>query len=119
MSGNEQSDQVTGPGPDRAAVLQYERNGAWVVVAHGDYDLNSIAPLEDALVTAARKHSKVVLDVSALTFADSTFLNLLIRIHRETGMRLAGPPANLQRLLEITGADGVLDVRATVGDAVS
>ncbi|MFE7931279.1 hypothetical protein ACFU6S_21590 [Streptomyces sp. NPDC057456] len=47
-------------GPDgNGTTVQYERDGAWVVVAHGDYDTNTITPLEEALDTAARKHTRV------------------------------------------------------------
>ncbi|MFJ9026729.1 STAS domain-containing protein [Streptomyces sp. NPDC102259] len=105
-------------GPDGKATVQYEQDGAWVVVAHGDYDTNTIAPLEEALDTAARKRSRVVVDVSGISFADSTFLNLLLHIHHTTSLRVAGPPRQLRHLLEITGADTVLDTRDNIQDAL-
>ncbi|MFH0521385.1 STAS domain-containing protein [Streptomyces sp. M41] len=98
-------------------MLQYELRGAWVVAAHGAYDMDTIAPLADALETAVRKHPKVVLDASGVTFADSTFLNLLIRTHQVGTLRVAAPSRQLQRLCEITGADRVLELRGTVEDA--
>ncbi|MFG2794192.1 STAS domain-containing protein [Streptomyces sp. NPDC048419] len=100
-------------------LVQYERAGAWIVVAHGDYDANSIASMAKALETAAKKHSRVVLDAAGLTFADSTFLNLLLRIHQTTALCVASPAPQLRRILEITGADTVLDVRTTIEDAVA
>ncbi|MFF3208652.1 MULTISPECIES: STAS domain-containing protein [unclassified Streptomyces] len=78
-------------------------------MAHGDYDTNTIAPLEEALDTAARRHPRVVVDVSGVSFADSTFLNLLLRIHHMTSLRGAGPPRQLRHLLEITGTDNIQD----------
>jgi anti-anti-sigma factor len=116
-SGENAPDQGNDPLPRRTAVVQYERNGAWVVVAHGDYDMDTVSPLADALETAARKHPKLVIDVSGVTFADSTFLNLLLRVHQATTLRVAGPRHQLRRLLELTGADAVLDIRQTVQDA--
>jgi anti-anti-sigma factor len=107
----------TGGHVDGAAVEQYERHGAWVVVARGSYDMDSITPLATALETAAQKHPKIVLDASGITFADSTFLNLLILTHRMTDMRVAAPTHQVQRILELTGVDTVLTVRATVEDA--
>lgn len=107
-----------GPEGDRT-VVQHERDGVWVVVAHGDYDAHTVAPLERALDTAARKHSQLVIDVSSVGFVDSTFLNLLLRIHRLTSLCVAGPAPQLRRLLEITGADTVLDIRDTLHDALS
>ncbi|MFF7445636.1 MULTISPECIES: STAS domain-containing protein [unclassified Streptomyces] len=113
-------DQVNGSAQEQfGAVVQYERDGAWVVVAHGSYDMDSLSPLAEALGTAAEKHARVVVDVAGITFADSTFLNLLLGLNRQTELRLVGPPPQLRRILELTGADTVLDVRATVEDAVA
>ncbi|MGW9493624.1 STAS domain-containing protein [Streptomyces prasinus] len=117
--GQEPSAHLNGDAPGRAAVVQYELGGAWVVVARGDYDMNSMASLADALQTAAQKHARVVLDVSGVTFADSTFLNLLMRTHPMTSLRVAAPTSQLKRVLEITGADTVLDIRDGVEDAAS
>ncbi|MEU6423395.1 STAS domain-containing protein [Streptomyces spiralis] len=102
-----------------ATVIQYERHGAWVVAAHGSYDMHSIPPLADALAAAARKHPKVVLDASGVVFADSSFLNLLILTHQAGTLRVAAPPQQLQRLFAITGVDAVLEVRETVDDAAA
>ncbi|MFF7205391.1 STAS domain-containing protein [Streptomyces sp. NPDC008141] len=98
--------------------VQYTAGDAWVVTAQGEVDLQNMAPLADALTEAAGNHSVVVLDTSAVTFADSTFLNLLLTMHRLTDLRIAAPAAGLKRLLDVTGADQVLTVRATVADAI-
>ncbi|MEU9395674.1 STAS domain-containing protein [Streptomyces sp. NPDC048324] len=103
----------------QSGVVQYERGGAWVVIAQGDYDLDSIGRLTQALDTAAAQHKRVVLDASAVTFADSTFLNLLLNTHHRTDLRIAAPAPQLRRILEITGADTLLDIRPTVDDAVT
>ena len=105
--------------PKAAAVLQYEWDAAWVIVAYGEYDAGSVAPLAEALETASRKYCKVVVDASRLTFADSTFLHLLLRMHALTTLRLAEPGPQLRRVLRLTGADSVLDVRDTVEDAAA
>ncbi|WP_411070036.1 STAS domain-containing protein [Streptomyces sp. cmx-4-25] len=105
--------------PDRSAVTQYEAHGARVVVAHGDYDMQTIAPLAAVLRAAAEEHRSVVLDVSGVTFADSAFLNLLILTHRKTDLRLAGPRTPVRRILELTGVDSVLKVRETVEEAAA
>jgi anti-anti-sigma factor len=117
---NEQSSaRADAHAPGGAAVVQYEWRGAWVVTAHGSFDMQSIKPLTDALDTAARKHPKVVLDASGITFADSALLNLLILTHRTAALRVAAPPPQLRRLLELTGTDTLLQVRATVEDAAA
>nr|WP_307123030.1 STAS domain-containing protein [Streptomyces sp. B1I3] len=100
-------------------MVQYERQGAWVVAAYGSYDVDSIRPLAEALTAATRKHPNVVLDASGVTFADSSLLNLLLVTHRAVPLCVAAPGPQLRRLLEITGVDTVLEVRATVEEAVA
>ncbi|WP_432061023.1 STAS domain-containing protein [Streptomyces sp. S1] len=109
-----------GAGPrDAGTPARYEAHGAPVVVARGSYDMQTIAPLATALRAAAEGRPRVVLDVSAVTFADSSFLNLLILAHRTTDLRLAGPTTPVRRILELTGVDTVLKVRSTVEDAAT
>ncbi|MCH5674443.1 STAS domain-containing protein [Streptomyces gilvus] len=108
------------PGRDRpdATVIQYELGETAVVVARGEFDMNTSDPLTDVLHAAAREHSRVVLDAAGVTFADSLLLTLLLRVHRQTSLRVAAPSPQLRRVLELTGSDKVLDVRATVEDAL-
>ncbi|MFE1749665.1 STAS domain-containing protein [Streptomyces anandii] len=109
-------DQVGEHAPE-GALHQYKWHGAWVVAAHGSYDMHSVPPLAQALDAAARKHPKVVLDTSGVLFADSTFLNLVLLTHQASTLRVVGPPPQLQRLFAITGADTVLEIRETVDAA--
>ncbi|PPS91005.1 hypothetical protein BZZ08_00603 [Streptomyces sp. MH60] len=106
-------------GLDQAAVARYEWGGVCVVGASGSYDLYSIAPLSEALDAAVKEHSKVVLDASRITFADSTLLNLLILTRRAVDLRVAAPTHQLRRLLDITGVDTLLKVRETVEEAAT
>jgi anti-anti-sigma factor len=110
-------EQAATHAPGGAAVLQYEWLGAWVVVARGSYDMDSIAPLSEALGVAVRTHPKVILDASGITFADSTLLNLLILTHQSGTLRVVAPSPQLQRLCEITGVDSILQTRTSVDDA--
>ncbi|MEV4788668.1 STAS domain-containing protein [Streptomyces tuirus] len=110
-------EQATAHAPEGAAVLQYEWLGAWVVVARGSYDMDSITPLSDALGTAVRAYPKVILDASGIKFADSTLLNLLILTHQAGTLRVVAPSLQLRRLCEITGVDGILETRASVDNA--
>ncbi|MGV9899681.1 STAS domain-containing protein [Streptomyces tendae] len=89
------------------------------VGARGSFDPSSIAPLAEALDRAAAEHSKVVLDASGITFADSSLLNPLIPTHRTADLRVAAPTRQLCRLLEITGVDALLTVRSTVEEAAA
>ncbi|MFJ9909805.1 STAS domain-containing protein [Streptomyces sp. NPDC101152] len=92
---------------------------AWVVTARGEFDLDTSGELTVVLERAAREHSRVVVDASQVRFADSTLLTLLLRVHGRTDLRVAAPAPQLRRMLELTGADQVLDVRASLDDAVT
>ncbi|MFF7731811.1 MULTISPECIES: STAS domain-containing protein [unclassified Streptomyces] len=112
-------EQTAPHAPEGPAVLQYAWLGAWVVVARGSYDMDSIAPLSEALGSAVRTHPKVILDASGITFADSTLLNLLILTHQAGTLRVVAPSPQLRRLCEITGVDGILETRTSVDDAAA
>ena len=103
--------------PEQASVHQYERRGAWVVTAHGSFDMHTVRPLADALKAAVGRHPKVVLDASGVTFADSAFLNLLILNHQVGTLHVVSPSRQVRRLCELTGVDTILEVRRTVDDA--
>ncbi|RSS13984.1 STAS domain-containing protein [Streptomyces sp. WAC08401] len=93
--------------------------GAWVVKVEGALDMDSMDPFAQALMAAAHRMPRVVVDASGVIFADSMFLNLLLRVRPETHVVVAAPRPNLRRLLELTGVDRVLDVCETVSDALS
>ncbi|GGU83236.1 anti-sigma factor antagonist [Streptomyces litmocidini] len=112
-------EQVTGDESQQSMVVRYECRGAQVVEASGDYDMHSVGPLADALKTATETHPKVVLDASGVTFADSTFLNLVILTHQTGKLRVAAPSERVRRLCAITGVDDVLQIWETVDDAIA
>nr|WP_081539808.1 MULTISPECIES: STAS domain-containing protein [Kitasatospora] len=99
--------------------------GALVVRPEGELDHDSVGPLRDVLERAvADPPGRLVVDCGGLDFCDSTGLNLLLRAHgaaRRAGvpLLLAAPGPVLGRILEITGADEVLDVHPTVEDALA
>ncbi|MFE9636133.1 STAS domain-containing protein [Streptomyces sp. NPDC006463] len=96
----------------------YPAGSGWVVAARGELDQDTLASLEEALTAAADRHPMVVLDASSVTFGDSSFLNLLLRLHRSTALRIAAPGDQLRRLFALTGADTVLSLHPSVQDAL-
>ncbi|MFD8985185.1 STAS domain-containing protein [Streptomyces sp. NPDC059564] len=79
---------------------------ARVLHCEGEFDLYSVAALLEAAgaSSAGTGPSRLVIDVSAVGFADSAFLNCLLWLRRTTPcLVLAGTlPKQLRRLLEIT-----------------
>ncbi|WP_327308536.1 STAS domain-containing protein [Streptomyces sp. NBC_01298] len=96
----------------------YPAGTGCVVEARGELDQDTLAPLEEALSSAADRYPLVVLDAGGITFGDSSFLNLLLRLHHLTTLRIAAPGEQLRRLFAVTGADTVLSVHTSVEDAV-
>lgn len=89
---------------------------AQVVAAHGDIDIETLGPLRQALEAAADS-PVVVLDASGITFADSSFLSVLLTVRQRTDLRVAGAPPQVKRLLELTGADRIIALYPSVAQA--
>jgi anti-sigma B factor antagonist len=86
------------------------------VQVRGDVDLSTSPELGQTLTRAIDAGSSVVLDLSEVTFIDSTGLNTLIRALKacETngGALALSPnlPAEVSRVFEITGLDGLFPI---------
>ncbi|MFJ9775719.1 STAS domain-containing protein [Kitasatospora sp. NPDC101157] len=109
---------VDRPAPSKLAA------GAVVCRLEGDLDLDTAGTarvlLDEGLASAARV---LVVDLAAVAFCDSSGLNLLLRTRLTAEgagkvVRLAAPPDQLMRLLDLTGASGVFPLYATVADAL-
>ncbi|NJQ04335.1 STAS domain-containing protein [Streptomyces lonarensis] len=107
---------VTAPGsPDEIAG----------VAPRGEFDMDASEPLAEALTAALRSPSRgTLLDLSGLTFADSTLLGLLLSTvedHREEGRALviAGPFASsVWRVFTVTGVVSHLPLAADRREAL-
>ncbi|WP_327302802.1 STAS domain-containing protein [Streptomyces sp. NBC_01298] len=97
-------------------------DGVRVITCSGEFDQDTLEPLRQAVAGAlADPVRTIVLDVSGITFADSSMLNELIRLWR-TGrpMVLAGPlNPQVARLLELTSADQLFTVVGSVEVALT
>lgn len=97
-----------------------------VITPVGDVDLHNLADVEEvfAQVLSDTSTDATLLDLSEVTFADSTFLNQLIRtLSDHTSLArplvLTGPlQSAVRRLLEITGIDTVLPLADTAHEGL-
>ncbi|MFI5756440.1 STAS domain-containing protein [Streptomyces sp. NPDC051569] len=107
----------------QAMGLAARQNGDAIVLAvSGDLDLENIAPLATALAEAGETVTgPVVVDLSRVSFADSTTVNVLLQAHGTLGprLRLAEPSAFVRRLFAVIGLEHALPVYGTVGDALA
>lgn len=87
-----------------------DEDGVRVIVCAGDFDQDSLGPLEAACVAGEDDPAvrRVVLDVTGVTFADSAMLNLMLRLRRTGRLVLVGPvPPRMGRLLDLTGTSAL------------
>lgn len=83
----------------------------WLLVVRGEFDRDTLPCLRAALDDAgAADAERIVLDLSGVTFGDSSFLNELLVAHGRPGqLVLVGPfTGQIRRLFELTGTDVVL-----------
>jgi anti-anti-sigma factor len=96
----------------------------FVIHCHGRIVIGVEADsLEAALELAAHETSRIVLSVSEVDRVDSIGIGLLVRFatrlrKRGGDLRLAGPPAFLTSLLELTMLTGILPAHPTEADAL-
>ena len=86
-----------------------------ILAVAGEVDLVSAPQLLAALRDALASGRPVVVDLGAVTFLDSSGLNVLIEAHKRaeeltTVMALRSVPPRIQKLLHITRLDEVLVV---------
>ncbi|MEU2507375.1 STAS domain-containing protein [Streptomyces sp. NPDC007863] len=82
----------------------------WLLVVRGEFDRDTLPCLRAALDDAyAAEAERIALDLSGVTFGDSSFLDELLEARGRPGrLVLAGPfTGQIRRLLELTGTDGV------------
>jgi anti-sigma B factor antagonist len=101
-----------------------ERDGAIIVGLTGELDLYNAHLVRDELIAAAaRGPERLVIDLSGVTFIDSTGLGILIeartRLANRRAFLLAGPGLETRRALEISGLDRHFAVHDSVDEALS
>lgn len=88
-----------------------------VITLRGELDLSSGHVLRDAADEAmTARPARLVLDLSALTFCDSTGLSELIRLYQRTQQAgtelvLDRPTPRVDRILAATGLDTILSIQ--------
>jgi anti-anti-sigma factor len=96
---------------------------ASVVSLTGELDLSTIPNLEPRLVEELRNSTGVVVDLTRLSFIDSSGIGLLIKAHRAAdGGRMhtvVAPGSQVERVFQLAGIDRALPVFAGRDKAVA
>ena len=89
-------------------------DGRTVVQVRGEIDAATCDELAAALTAATRSDAALELDVSGVTFIDSSGLRTLVLAQQHLGddrkLVVRGPDATFKRLLAITGLDEVFEI---------
>jgi len=116
-------DETSGIREDPVAGVQ-RSDGAVVVALAGELDLyNAHEVRETLLACCAEGPERLIVDLSAVKFIDSTALGVLIeartKLANRRGFVLAAPGFETKRALEISGLDRHFTVHDTVDEALS
>jgi anti-sigma B factor antagonist len=112
---------------DAEEVAVARERGAWVLTLQGEHDLSTAARIRDELERVFDAGSAVVVDLSGVTFMDSSVLNAILygseraqqhEAHRFATVLPPGPSA-ARRVIELTGVDRVLAIHPDRESAVA
>jgi anti-sigma B factor antagonist len=99
-------------------------NGHAVVALAGELDLSSIPMLEGRLLEELRDRDSVIVDLTRLTFIDSSGMGVLIKAHRATngagGLHLVvSDGSQVERVFTIAGMGSALPIFPDRGAAIA
>jgi anti-sigma B factor antagonist len=106
-------------------IAEYSDDSTPVLSVRGEIDVSTAPELRDRLLGVAQDgYSTVVVDLSEVTFLDSTALGVLVsglKRFRSAGgdLRLVVTGRNVTKVLEITGLVEVFPIFDSVSEAVS
>jgi len=84
-------------------ISEANRGGLPVVVVAGEADVMTAPRLRQALDDIAERSRVVLVDMSQLSFIDSTALSVLIRARRRLTIRLVGLQPHVKKVFDVTG----------------
>lgn len=95
------------------------------MIATGEIDFHTSPGLRQALTTAAESSDRIVLDLSRVTFLDSTGIGVMVhalnqgRARHGRSLCLVGPTGVVRRVLDLTQVSDVFPTYATVSEAAA
>jgi len=109
------------PGPELSVRSQ---GGYTIVTISGEIDIASVPVLRERLISLPRPHaSRIIIDLSGVTFCDASGLAVLVGASRRAGLlggvlRLAAPSPMMATVLRLTGLHSRFEIFATVSEAI-
>jgi anti-sigma B factor antagonist len=104
--------------------LNRPTDGLAVVTLLGEVDLYTAPRFHDVLLQGIDEGAhRILIDLSAVTFVDSTALGVLVggakRLGADGSLQIVCGPGNVRRVLEIAGLGGVFAVHSTLDEALA
>ena len=102
--------------PEPAQVIEdVEPHGRRLLRIRGELDMASRENVEPAITVAARSGASVILDLSELSFCDSSGISMLFAVHKKAvaaggALTIRAPLPAVRRVIEITRLDSVIPV---------
>lgn len=98
-------------------VERTDENGVLVLRICGELDMVTCKPIESAITAAIETVPAVVLDLSELTFCDSSGLAMFVMARENAAERsvawsMRNPRASVRRVFEIVGLGDMFDANA-------
>ncbi len=99
--------------------------GSVTVRLAGEIDMDTAPDVREAALDAMRQHaSRIQIDLSRVTFMDSTGLEVLLATRRRAELEggqlhLVDPTHSVLRVLEVTGVDRLFDITRAESDLQS
>jgi anti-anti-sigma factor len=107
------------------SVIRTDNDGVTVLGLYGEIDYQTVDALTQAMPLAdTGAVQRIVVDMSQVTFMDSSGVNALIIAHQAATagkgwLRLAGVHGAVLRTLQLVGIDSVITCHPTVEDAAA
>ncbi|WP_406432859.1 STAS domain-containing protein [Streptomyces sp. NBC_00631] len=125
MTDNAGNQEAVGRG--QLSVVRADVDGIVVLGVRGEIDYQSVGALTRAIPPAdpaTGSGSRVVVDLSGVTFMDSSGINALVAAHHATRaahgwLRLAGAHGAVLRTMQLVGLDAVAPCHPTVEEALA
>ncbi|MEU6097313.1 STAS domain-containing protein [Streptomyces sp. NPDC047079] len=112
--------------PDnRLSITRTTVDGVTVLTVGGEIDHDTAPQLHDALIDSGSVIApRIVLELSAVTFMDSSGINTLVKAHRAADrvqgwIRLAALTEPVLRVIELVGVDLIITCYPTLPEALN
>jgi anti-sigma B factor antagonist len=98
---------------------EYIDDQVTVLTATGELDRDTTHILGDAADAALKEGTtRLIIDLSPLTFCDSSGLRLFVELHKRTDLRLADARPPVETVIQVVNLHRMLALHPTVRDAI-